>query len=135
MKQVASHIVFPCTFVGHLEAGHTIYVSLCPAIMKSRPYTHMTCDTLFGHCEAGNYSVRPLLSRPHTFIGHFEACHNDYVSFCSDIMKQVTHITYDTLVGHYEAGLTHLSAILKQAIIFTCNIGRPLHNRSRTHYV
>ena len=33
MKQ-ASHIVLPCTFVGHYEAGHTLYVSLCPAIMK-----------------------------------------------------------------------------------------------------
>ena len=39
-------------------------------------------------------------------LGHFEAGHTDYVSFCSAIMNQVTHITYDTLFGHYEAGNT-----------------------------
>ena len=107
MKQ-ASHIVLPCTFVGHYEEGHTLNVSLCPVIM-SWPYTHMTCDSLFGRCEAGHYIIRLVWSRPHTFLGRFEAGHTDYVSFCS--------------------------AILKQAILFTCNIGRPLQTRSRTHYV
>ena len=55
--------------------------------------------------------VRPLWSRPHTFVGHFEAG----LIHLSAILLQVTHTCQPfwsrphTFVGHFVAGHTHLS--------------------------
>ena len=97
----------PHTFLGHFEAGHIIYVSLCPAIMKQAIHTHDMWH--FVHpLWSRSYVVRPLLSRPHTFLGHIEAGHIIYVSLCPAIMKQATHthMTCDILFTHCEADHT-----------------------------
>ena len=109
--------------------------------------SQVTCIWQIAHTHYSWYTVHPQCSRTGcelTFVGHFWRKLAIHIT-CRTIQplsnRGKTHISCDTLFDRYEAGHllspivghTHLSAILKQAILIMRHIVRSLWSRPHTH--